>query len=278
MPRQSVNFSIQLPESEEHDRIPNENKGKKRCGMRRLKEFVSEAGKGIIALLFPRAACCLVCGDPRKASVEDCLCPSCREKLKTYRVPPQACNRCLRPVEKGKPCAFCRSPYMKQIEAVFSPYRFGGEVRQLIHAYKFGSCDEALPLLSRAMADALLRRDFDCVVPVPLHPRRERKRGFNQALHLSRELSVCTGIPVEELLRRDRFHQPQSRTPIRKRAANVSKAFSCPGDAKGKRVLLVDDVRTSGSTAQACAKALMDAGAESVCLCVAAVVYRKRIV
>ncbi len=264
--------------SNEHDSISNEIERKKRCGMERLKETASSLRKGFIELLFPRAACCLICGDPRRASVEDCLCPQCREKLKTYRVPPQACNRCLRPVEKGKPCAFCRSPYMKPIEAAFAPYRYAGEVRQLIHVYKFGACDEALPLLVRAMADAMHRRDFDCVVPVPLHPRREKKRGFNQALLLCRELSNHMGIPVEEPLRRTRFHKPQSRLPMRKRAANVSKAFSCPGDVKGKRILLVDDVRTTGSTAHACANALMNAGAESVCLCVAAVVYRKKII
>ena len=226
--------------------------------------------------LFPRGACCLCCGDPRQAGEEDCLCDACREKLKEWRVPAGACNRCLSPVTPGKPCAFCGSPMMRPIEAVFSPYRFGGETRQLIHQLKFNACEEAAPLLAQAMADALPRRDFDCVVPVPLHPLRLRQRGFNQTLLLGRELSACTGIPVEELLRRDRYHAPQSRLPMKRRAANVRGAFSCVGDPAGKRVLLLDDVRTTGSTACACAQTLLDAGAESVCLCVSAVVYRKR--
>ena len=70
--------------------------------------------------LFPRGACCLCCGDPRRASEEDCLCDACREKMKEWRVPAGACNRCLSPVSPGKPCAFCASPMMKPIEAVFS--------------------------------------------------------------------------------------------------------------------------------------------------------------
>ena len=225
--------------------------------------------------LFPRGACCLCCGDPRRASEEDCLCDACREKLKEGRVPAGACNRCLSPVSPGKPCAFCASPMMKPIEAVFSPYRFGGETRALIHALKFDACEEAAPLLAQAMADALPRRDFDCIVPVPLHPARLCQRGFNQTLILGRELSVRTGISVEELLRRDRYHAPQSRLPMKRRADNVRGAFSCIGDPVGKRVLLLDDVRTTGSTACACAQTLLNAGAESVCLCVSAVVYRK---
>ena len=225
--------------------------------------------------LFPRGACCLCCGDPRRAGEEDCLCDACREKLKEWRVPAAACERCLSPVTPGKPCAFCGSPMMRPIEAVFSPYRFGGETRQLIHQLKFNACEEAAPLLAQAMADALPRRDFDCVVPVPRHPLRLRQRGFNHTLLLGRELSARTGIPVEELLRRDRHHAPQSRLPMKRRAANVRGAFSCVGDPAGKRVLLLDDVRTTGSTACACAQTLLDAGAESVCLCVSAVVYRK---
>jgi len=241
----------------------------------RIKNAVTRVGNLLASWLYPRAANCLICGDPRLADLSDCLCSSCREKLKEWRVPAQACERCLSPVSKGKPCAFCSSPMMKPIEAVFAPYRFGGEIRILIHQLKFNACREAEPLLSRAMADTLSRREFDCIVPVPLHKRRLKQRGFNQALLLCQGLSRETGIPVKEILRRDRYRRPQSRTPLMKRSENVSRAFSCDGDAAGLRVLLVDDVRTSGSTAHACAKTLLNAGAESVCLCVAAVVYRR---
>ena len=241
-----------------------------------LKSFFRVLTDLAVGWLFPRAACCLCCGDPRRASAEDCLCDSCREKLKEWRVPAGACDRCLSPVTPGKPCAFCASRMMKPIETVFSPYRFGGETRALIHQLKFNACEEAAPLLAQAMADALPRRDFDCIVPTPLHPLRLRQRGFNQTLLLGRELSTRTGIPVLELLRRDKYHAPQSRLPMKRRADNVSGAFSCVGDPSGKRILLLDDVRTTGSTACACANTLLNAGAESVCLCVTAVVYRKR--
>lgn len=236
---------------------------------------LQKAARAFAEFLYPRGGLCLCCGDPRRASPEDCLCDACREKLKEWRVPAAACQRCLSPLQEGRPCAFCASPMMKPIEAAFTPYRFGGETRQLIHQLKFNACGEATPLLSQAMADALPRRDFDCIVPVPLHRARLRQRGFNQALLLAQALSARTGIPVRELLRRDRYHTPQSRTSMKRRAENVRGAFSCPGDAAGRRVLLLDDVRTTGSTACACAQALLDAGAESVSLCVCAVVYRK---
>ncbi len=238
-------------------------------GLRAIKELIA-------GWLFPRAARCLCCGDPRRASEEDCLCGACREKLKEWRVPASACERCLSPVTPGRPCAFCASPMMRPIEAVFAPYRFGGETRALIHALKFDACGEAVPLLARAITDALPKRDFDCIVPVPLHPARLRQRGFNQTLLLGEALSARTGIPVRELLRRDRYHAPQSRLSAKRRTENVRGAFSCIGDASGKRILLLDDVRTTGSTACACAQALKNAGEASVCLCVTAVVYRKK--
>ena len=237
--------------------------------LNRLKERAAD-------LLFPRAACCLCCGDPRRADERDCLCEACRSKLKALRVPPEACERCLSPVKKGKPCAFCRSPLMKPIQKVYAPYRYKDESRTLIHQMKFNGCGEAVPLLGKAMAEALPERNFDCVTPVPLHPYRLRQRGYNQSLLLCRELSERTGIPVAELLRRDRYHRPQSLTPQALRQKNVANAFSCVKNAEGLRILLVDDVRTTGSTASACAKTLINAGAESVSLCVAAVVYRSR--
>ena len=244
--------------------------------MTSLKSVLHRFAETASGWLFPRGALCLCCGDPRRASAEDCLCDACREKLKAKRVPAAACSRCLSPLSPGKPCAFCASKVMRPIEAVFAPYMFAGETRQLIHQLKFNACEEAAPLLGQAMADALPRRDFDCIVPVPLHRLRLRQRGFNQTLLLGRELSARTGIPVMELLRRDRYHAPQSRLPMKRRAENVRGAFSCIGDPAGKRILLLDDVRTTGSTACACAQTLKNAGAESVCLCVSAVVYRTK--
>lgn len=241
-----------------------------------LPDLVAKLKNGIVEWFFPHAACCLCCGEPRKVSVTDCLCDACREKLNALRIPPEACDRCLSPVKRGKPCAFCRSAMMKPIHKVYAPYRYKDEARKLIHQLKFNQCGEAAPLLGQAMADALPDRDFDCISPVPLHPYRLQERGYNQSLLLAQEISRRTGIPTLALLRRDKYRKPQSLTPHAMRQRNVADAFSCVKDVEGFRVLLIDDVRTSGSTASSCARTLMDAGAESVSLCVAAVVYRNR--
>lgn len=250
----------------------NEEKQKKK----RFQWTPARLARAAAALLYPRGANCLCCGDPRRASEEDCLCDACRRRLREKLLPPGACPRCLTPLKKGKPCAFCLSPFMQPLDKVYAPYRYAGEARRLIHALKFDACDEALPLLAGPMADSLTDRDFDCLTPVPLHPRRLRQRGVNQALLLCREIQRRTGIPTREYLRRIRYRRPQSLTPLNKRRGNVAEDFSALPEAAGQRILLVDDVRTTGSTAWACAKALREAGAESVSLCVCAVVYRKK--
>lgn len=231
---------------------------------------------GLWELLYPHAANCLCCGETRFVSEADCLCSACRERIKEMRVPASACNRCLMPVKAGQPCLFCASPAMERIHAVFAPYRYGSEVRTLIHRFKFNACDEALVTLASGMADALTDRSFDFLVPVPLHKRRLLERGVNQSRLLADALSDRTGIPVAEPLERVIYHVPQSRlTDRRKRGANVKGVFRCKGNVKGKKLLLIDDVRTTGSTAAECARMLATAGAAQVSLCVCAVVYRQ---
>lgn len=243
-------------------------------GRGRMKAGIAALKEEFLSLLFPRGANCLCCGDPRRAAKEDCLCAKCRAAISGLRIPPQACNRCLSPVKQGEKCGFCSSRVMNHIDRVYAPWRYAGEVRSLIHAFKFNACDEALPILAEYMADAVQSRDFDCIVPVPLHPRRFRFRGVNQALLLAQALSLRLNIPVRQLLQRDRYQRPQSRLSPEERQFNVAGAFSCREDAGKLRILLLDDVRTSGNTAHFCARALREAGAESVCLCTAAVVYR----
>ena len=118
------------------------------------------------------------------------------------------------------------------------------------------------------MADYLLSNPVpaDVIVPVPLHSRRERQRGYNQSLLLAKEIDRRCGIEVDgSLLRRRKNTPPQVEmdSPDDRRA-NMSNSFECPSRLDGLRILLVDDIVTTGSTMFACADALKDAGAESV--------------
>ena len=118
------------------------------------------------------------------------------------------------------------------------------------------------------MANALQQRDLDidALVPVPLHPRQLRRRGYNQAALLAKEVGRRLDIPVEETyLRRHRWSGPQVRVAdYESRWANVAYAFQCDADVQGKTLLLVDDVMTTGSTMHSAASTLKAAGAESV--------------
>ncbi len=235
-----------------------------------LRRFLARAAD----LVYPRGVNCLVCGDHRRADPALCVCPSCLEKLRSERVPASACERCLS-YAGARGCRFCSKGGMKDIERAFAPLYYLPASRQLVISLKFRGTDEALPLLGEWMADSLIRRDFDCILPVPLHRRRQRLRGVNQAALLAAEVSRRTGIPVrEDILTRTRNTRPQASLSHSKRVSNVRDAFALlPGtDVTGLRVLVCDDVRTTGQTAQACASALRRAGAESVCLLTACAV------
>jgi ComF family protein len=141
------------------------------------------------------------------------------------------------------------------------PYE--GRLREIVHALKYDSRRSIAPRLASMMraagADAL--EGADCVVPVPLHPRRQRARGFNQADDLARGL----GLPVVALLRRTKATPPQVDLPASERVRNVADAFACThGKGPFGVVVLVDDVSTTGATLEACARVLKAAGAREV--------------
>jgi len=117
---------------------------------------------------------------------------------------------------------------------------------------------------------------YDGFVPVPLHPKRLRERGFNQSELLCRAMSEKSGIPVLNALARTRQTSSQAKLSGKERHTNILDAFSCVMDVSGQTLILVDDVVTTGSTASACAKALLSAGAKQVCLLCAARADLKR--
>ena len=140
-------------------------------------------------------------------------------------------------------------------------------VRDVVFDLKYRGIRALAPdmgeLLARHMES--VRLGADLIVPVPLHRRRERERGYNQAALLARDLSRRTGLPVAPALRRTRDTPPQVATVgPEERRANIEGAFECVADVRGRRVLLVDDVVTTGSTMGACATPLKAAGASKV--------------
>jgi ComF family protein len=182
----------------------------------------------------------------------DCFCVSCRTPFVNSF-----------PLDFEGRCALCRSG-LRAFDAAYSFGAYGGVLRELIHLLKYERVRPLSRPLSRYLLRALPREHaFDAIVPVPLHWRRRWDRGFNQAELLAAGLSASTGLPLRNALRRLRPTAAQAGLSNAGRRRNVTQAFGCnrPQAVTGKRVLLVDDVMTTGATATACARALKNAGA-----------------
>jgi ComF family protein len=156
---------------------------------------------------------------------------------------------------------------------ILSPFMTTNHVLEIIHLLKFGGYRGLARPVGLAMAWAV--RSFargpagtPTLVPVPMEKKALRRRGFNPAERLARELSASLGFPVADVLRKTARTRPQSKTPSEERAANVRNAFACQGEEvvplRGGPVLLVDDLVTTGATSAACGAALLRAGAGSV--------------
>jgi competence protein ComFC len=190
------------------------------------------------------------------------------------------CTSCRTPFQNAFPldasgrCALCRSG-LRGFDAAYSFGAYEGVLRQLIHLYKYGRVKTLAWPLSGLLAQAMPRDEaFDATVPVPLYWRRRLQRGFNQAELLARGLSRRTGIPVVKALGRLRPTPAQAGLSNSARRQNVSQAFRAR-NVQGKRILLIDDVMTTGATAASCAAALKQAGARSVSLLTVARVDRR---
>jgi ComF family protein len=164
---------------------------------------------------------------------------------------------------------------LRGFDAAYSFGAYEGVLRQLIHLYKYGRVRTLSQPLSGLLLQALPRDEvFDATVPVPLYWRRRWQRGFNQAELLARGLARHTGIPVVKALGRVRPTPTQAGLSNSARRQNVAKAFRSRS-VPGKRILLIDDVMTTGATAAACAAALKLAGARRVALLTLARVDRR---
>jgi ComF family protein len=183
-----------------------------------------------------------------------------------------ACPRCALPIE-GPVSIVCRRCRRRPpaFRLACSPYRYGGELGRALRRMKYQRRPDMARDLAPLFAPALhaVAGLVDVAVPVPLHWRRASERGFNQAAELLHFAGRGAGLPIDKLsVRRVRATDPQSGLNAKERRANTARAFAVlprrVARIEGKRVLLFDDIMTTGATMNACAQALVDAGAQSV--------------
>ncbi len=208
---------------------------------------------------FPRT--CIGCG-----KVGDFICAACSKRMS--RILPPLCRRCGRPESSGAYCSECWGINSK-LDQIRSVFIFDGIVRKAVHELKYRNVKTISDCLAAYMFSYFQEYHLkgDVLVPVPLHEKRLRERGYNQSLLLTEALAELLPIECNEgLLKRVRNTMPQARSSsVYERKANVENTFTCDSDsAAGRNIILIDDVCTSGATLESCATALKSAGAEHV--------------
>ncbi|HTT65463.1 MAG TPA: ComF family protein [Bryobacteraceae bacterium] len=191
------------------------------------------------------------------------------------------CLNCRTPFRNSFPldsegrCMLCRSG-RRGFDEAFCYGAYEGALRKLIHLFKYGGMRRLARPLGALLADALPRdRQFDLVTAVPLHWRKRWLRGFNQSELLGKAIARARGIRMRSVLRRQGATRAQAGLSNAQRRENVAGAFRARRRVAGLRILLIDDVMTTGATAGACAVALKKAGARSVSLLTLARVDRR---
>lgn len=231
----------------------------------------------LLTLIYPEK--CLICGRVLSRGRTG-VCQDCYRRMP--RVTEPCCQHCGKPLEEIRDsyCADCagKESRIRQGTAIWV---YDDRMKRAIADFKYTGCLEDGQFyageLLRERADWIRRRGIDCIIPVPLHPRKQRFRGFNQAAILAEVLGTQMKIPVlKDALVRRRYTQPQKGLNDRQRRQNLKCAFEV-SESGGKmlsffhRILLVDDIYTTGSTLEGCAAALQRSchcTIFSACLCI----------
>jgi ComF family protein len=212
-----------------------------------------------------------MCAKPLRNISRIPVCPTCLA-LPSPLVAEFFCRACRTPFVDPYPldeqdlCSVCRESAVN-FDAAYSFGSYDGPLRQLIHLFKYGKVETLASPLSRLLIRALpLDQSFDLVMAVPMHWRKRWERGFNQAELLAKPAAKRCGLKLARNLRRRTFTPAQAGLTEAQRRANAGSAFGLrrSHEIEGRRVLLIDDVFTTGATLRACAAILKRAGARHV--------------
>jgi ComF family protein len=223
--------------------------------------LVQEYTQALLDLLYPPR--CVSCQNP-----DAWLCRHCLNNILFIKAP--FCERCGTSLATPlSSCGQCHKNPLKYIDGIRAASLFkNNPIRPAIHYLKYNTRKAVAAILGQILAEAYQRYDLsaDVIVPVPLHPARLRERGYNQSELLARNVGRILSLPINTTtLQRVRQTKSQMELGAEERYRNVVGAFICRDNAlAGQRVLLIDDVSTTGSTLDACADALKQGGVSSV--------------
>lgn len=236
----------------------------------------------LFSIVFPEE--CRICEEPLRNVSRIPVCSTCL----SLPQPLQAeffCQACRTPflgehsLDQQGLCAACRTSFAN-FDCAYSFGSYEGTLRKLIHLFKYGKVETLAQPLGRMLVQALpLEERFEAVLPMPMHPWKKWQRGFNQAELLARPVARRFGLKLSSNLRRSRLTKSQAGLSGTERQENLRNSFAVrrPEQIAHKRVLLVDDVFTTGETLRAAAKALKAAGVKHVSALTLARVDRRSI-
>ncbi len=220
----------------------------------------------VLNLIYPLQ--CFICGSPIPVEKGGYVCDKCKESF-VFLKGEEICQICGKP-QVSSLCWDCRQN-VYSFDRARSVALYEGNWREMIHLFKYRNFPYLssffAPYLEEALSFHPFLKDVDLIIPVPLHWKEKWRRGYNQSLLLARQISRITGIEVrEDLLFKKRNTPSQVSLSAEERRRNVKGVFSVRRgrELKGRRVLLVDDVFTTGATVNECAKVLKERGVEKV--------------
>ena len=228
--------------------------------------------KRILEVFFPEKHICFMCEDYGK-DIKQNLCSICREKL--VFIKKSSCSICSRKIETHEEidsiikCTECiRRPhyYTRSV----SPLSYEKDIKRAIYNFKYNDKQHMYKLFGKLMIESIIENDLeylDVVVPIPLHKDRERKRGFNQAELIARYISVHLKLELDtKNLTRETHTKAQNKLDSSQRRRNISGAFNLKDKQAflSKKVLLIDDIYTTGSTVDECSRLLLEHGADKI--------------
>lgn len=236
-----------------------------------MRKLLSSLAEGFLDLIYPANIYCISCGNLIDDSRPYALCDSCIRMIKWANG--RTCSRCGKILQDGYGPELCTD--CLEGEHVFAKgfacAEYGQVERHLLHQFKYKDRAYIGRKLAEIMYDRIQAESLspDLVIPVPMFVGKQRQRGYNQAAILAACLAKRMGCVYDgRLLARKTETEAMSRLSAEERRRNIQHAFTIPtkkeGIIKGKEILLVDDIYTTGSTADACASVLLAAGAEKV--------------